>query len=208
MSRPGGIYWSSVGVVLRPQPAVGPALHSHLDHEGRQLFPVHRSIVVHVYLCGRSSYGNGRGAPSRRKSGFFCPKAVLVPPSLFRFEILCEELICVARKEANKDFSKKAFPALVIQFVISSRKYELRAYQLASAWREAFLISLLRKCLFAYVGSCANASWHDQQGVHTEPKVPKPRRSIEQDHKVDEGKSPLADVYTPVRRSRRSLPRC
>ena len=112
MSRPGGIYWSSVGVVLRPQPAVGPALHSHLDHEGRQLFPVHRSIVVHVYLCGRSSYGNGRGAPSRRKSGFFCPKAVLVPPSLFRFEILCEELICVARKDKQTRIFKEGISCL------------------------------------------------------------------------------------------------
>lgn len=50
VSRPSGVYWSGVGIVWRSDPAVGPALHSHLYHEGRQLIPVHRSVVVNVHL--------------------------------------------------------------------------------------------------------------------------------------------------------------
>lgn len=48
--RPRRIYRSSVGVVWHSGPAAGPALHSHLYHEGRQLIPVHRPVVVNVHL--------------------------------------------------------------------------------------------------------------------------------------------------------------
>lgn len=50
MSRPCRVHLSGVGVVGHSHPALGPALYAHLYHEGRQLFPVHRSIVIHVHL--------------------------------------------------------------------------------------------------------------------------------------------------------------
>lgn len=53
---------SSVRVGRHAYPSLCPPLHAHLYHKGRQLVPVDRPVVVHVYLYAPSQCRARNGA--------------------------------------------------------------------------------------------------------------------------------------------------